>query len=54
MEAGTTNGSLTEIMGGMPAGSEVVSEVSVTTKSTAQAPTERSPFAPGPRNRNKK
>ena len=54
VQAGTTNGSLTQIVSGMPAGSEVVSEVSVTTKSTTEAPTERSPFAPGPRNRNKK
>lgn len=55
VKTGTTNGSLTEIIEGMPAGSEVVSEVSVTTKSTSQGPTERSPFAPGPRNnKNKK
>ncbi len=54
VKTGTTNGSLTEIIEGMPAGSEVVSEVSVTTRSTSQGPTERSPFAPGPRNRNNK
>lgn len=55
VKTGTTNGSLTEIIEGMPAGTEVVSEVSVTTKSTSQGPTERSPFAPGPRNnKNKK
>lgn len=55
VKTGTTNGSLTEIIEGMPAGSEVVSEVSVTTRSTSQGPTERSPFAPGPRNnKNKK
>lgn len=50
---GTTNGSLTEVVSGITAGTEVVSEVSITTKSTMEAPTERSPFAPGPRNRNK-
>ncbi|MBQ8365338.1 MAG: efflux RND transporter periplasmic adaptor subunit [Bacteroidaceae bacterium] len=54
VKTGTTNGSLTEIIEGMPAGSEVVSEVSVTTRSSSQGPTERSPFAPGPRNRNNK
>lgn len=54
VKTGTTNGSLTEIIEGMPVGSEVVSEVSVTTRSTSQGPTERSPFAPGPRNRNNK
>ncbi len=47
VETGTTNGSLTEIVSGIPEGTEVVSEVSVTTNSTSQ-PAERSPFAPGP------
>lgn len=53
VNTGTTNGSLTEITSGLPTGTEVVSEVSVTTKSTTQVPTERSPFAPGPRNNKK-
>lgn len=54
VNVGTTNGSLTEITSGAGVGMEVVSEVSVTTKSTSQAPEERSPFAPGPRRNNKK
>lgn len=49
VEVGTTNGSLTEIAAGVPLGMQVVSEVSVTTNSTKQENTERSPFAPGPR-----
>lgn len=52
VSVGDTNGSLTEVLGGVPAGTEVVSEASIVTKST-QGPTERSPFAPGPR-KNKK
>ena len=47
VKVGTTNGSLTEILSGIPTGTEVVSEVSVTAN-IAQGPTERSPFAPGP------
>jgi len=50
VNVGITNGSLTEIISGIPAGTEVVSEVSVTTKSTSQTSQERSPFAPTPPN----
>ncbi|MBQ8270218.1 MAG: efflux RND transporter periplasmic adaptor subunit [Bacteroidaceae bacterium] len=52
---GLSNGSLTEILEGIPEGTTVVSEVNVTTGSTARnEQMERSPFAPGPRNNKKK
>ncbi len=52
---GLSNGSLTEVLSGIPEGTTVVSEVNVTTGSTAKnEQMERSPFAPGPRNNKKK
>lgn len=54
VETGTTNGSITEIISGIEEGTKVVNEVSVTTKSISNSTTERSPFAPGPRNKQKK
>ena len=55
VKAGLSNGSLTEILEGIEPGTTVVSEVSVTTNSTAKdEKMERSPFAPGPRNNKKK
>lgn len=54
VKTGITNGSLTEILSGIPEGTTVVSEVSVVTTSAKSANVERSPFAPGPPGRRKK
>ena len=55
VKAGTTNGSLTQIVSGIPVGTTVVSEVNVATNSIAKGTQmERSPFAPGPPGSKKK
>ena len=55
VKIGMTDGSLTEIVSGVSKGTVIISELKVTTDeeiSDGQGNTERSPFAPGPMNRN--
>lgn len=53
---GMTDGTHTQVLSGLKAGQEVITGVDVKSseESTASAEGERSPFAPGPRNRNRK
>jgi HlyD family secretion protein len=53
---GMTDGTHTQVLSGLKAGQEVITGVDVKSseESTASADGERSPFAPGPRNRNRK
>ena len=44
---GMSNGALTEITGGIEAGTQIISDVDFSNKATTKS-TERSPFAPGP------
>ena len=58
VKTGMTDGSQTEILSGITKGTSIVSEIKVSSgeeeEAAQQGDTERSPFAPGPPNRNKK
>lgn len=56
VDIGMTDGTHTQVLSGLKAGQEVITGVDVKSneESTASAEGERSPFAPGPRNRNRK
>jgi len=51
LNAGISNGALTEVLSGLKEGDEVLTDVEILTPATDN--TERSPFMPGPRNNNK-
>lgn len=57
VQLGISNGIMTEILGGIDEGTEIVEEAIIGSDPTAEVQTgevERSPFMPGPRNDNKK
>ena len=57
VKTGMTDGSQTEILSGITKGTTIMSEIKVSSgdeEATQQGNTERSPFAPGPPNRNRK
>lgn len=57
VKTGMTDGSQTEIVSGITKGTSIVSEIKVSSgdeEAAQQGNTERSPFAPGPPNRNRK
>ena len=58
VKTGMTDGSQTEILSGITKGTSIVSEIKVSSgeeeEAAQQGDTERSPFAPGPPNRNRK
>ena len=57
VKTGMTDGSQTEIVSGITKGTTIVSEIKVSSgdeEAAQQGNTERSPFAPGPPNRNRK
>ena len=57
VQTGISNGAVTEIVGGIPEGTEIITEAVFGSDAPAAAlqggDTERSPFMPGPPNRNK-
>lgn len=57
VQLGISNGIMTEILGGIDEGTEIVEEAIIGSDPTVEVQTgevERSPFMPGPRNDNKK
>jgi HlyD family secretion protein len=57
VKTGMTDGSQTEILGGIEKGTTIISEIKVSSgdeEEAKQGNSERSPFAPGPPNRNRK
>lgn len=53
VQTGTTNGLLTEIVGGIAEGTEVLSDFSLSSPTEESGPQTSNPFMPGPRNRNR-
>ncbi len=53
VEVGTTNGMLTEILGGIAEGTEVLSDFNLSSPIEDSGTQTSNPFMPGPRNRNK-